>query len=309
MVNPWFVRFLLGLSCRPQDARAVRRDLPELFTWRSQRDLDRMERRLDTVWPEQGREFSLERLRGWVWIAEHEMADPDEGGEEISLPPVEGHCPLASCPLRRPEGSNGRAGSGGTPRASVCEDGVLDASVAQLMVVGGSSQIAPHGSRPRFLDLVRRVHAGQRPSRVYITDPYVLTQEDESGNPSSHWSFARDYFEALRVQSDFECLMWNSKYDSADESLRQAWTAMIVGQYPDAQVRWPTSGAARFHDRFYLASNPSRTDFRGVFGPSLNGLDGPRVFIAGDLERTAIDVFRRMLDGDQGLRRMRPGVR
>ncbi len=189
--------------------------------------------------------------------------DPANRGGSIVI----GECPAPDCPLRAPTLAD--------PRTDA-------AVVLRLMTVGGGSD--RRGPKREFLDLVRRVHKGSRVREVILTDPYIYSDAAEDDTTGGYANLV-EYLRALNLVRDSEFVVrLNPGAKRASKGAKEILRRAIRDAFPRARVETFT-GNSRFHDRFYLVHDAAG-GFRGIFGPSLNGLDSNSVVLMGELEQT-----------------------
>jgi len=250
----WWIRFNLGLPARPEDVEEIHRSIPELLS----PDAQLSRNRVIPFWPHLVLdESTVSELRHWAGrpesIIKHGSVSPQD-------------CPADDCPLR--------TGLVSTERRS--DDGLI----LRLMVAGGTHK-AP---KDEFLDLVRRVHGGQRIREVILSDPYIYQDLSEASDPGGCSNLV-DYLRALGLTENSKfSLKLNPSPRKATKQAQQLLKREVRKPFPYAAISTFKSGH-RFHDRFYLVRDDSGS-LSGVFGPSLNGLGSRAVVLMGELERT-----------------------
>ncbi len=203
-------------------------------------------------------------------------------------------CPLHrdDCPLHRPSKAPPVSAAPKTS-AETGPDGVEDLEqILRLLAVGGG----PAGSAgKRFLDLTRKATKGCQGidvRQVIVTDPYLRTSFDESGDDGDGFEwfgrFLRDGL-GLAPEQSFELFLHPGMGDAFD-LLR----SRIAAVFSKASIKPFAVQGGRIHDRFYLVRGKDGV-LRGVFGPSMNGLSGRGVFLMGDLERAALGQLDKII--------------
>ncbi len=281
----WWIRFWLGLPCRPEDVEYIRTHLPELL------DPDR-QFAFRIMWPiflfDGEPESFLPALREWVASADEstpgELPNNDWERELQELEGVDASdCPAADCPLRplaKPSGTDENDPS--TPEE-------LDSDFKLDVILAGDRK-AP---KALFLDLVKKHHAGGKGIKeVIITDPYLLADTGETGE-SGGYANVVEYFSALGLKANSSFKLLTNPRTTQDKPSKQVFDRTVKAVFPKVEFDfYPTK--YRFHDRLYLVRD-RKGILTGVFGPSLNGLDSESIVMMGEIDDSkTLTVLRRI---------------
>lgn len=157
------------------------------------------------------------------------------------------------------------------------------------MVLGGGDK-SPLG---KFLDLVNKTHKGSETiKQVIITDPYIFADVGESGINGGYENLLL-YLGALRLleNSKFKLLITPAPKKGNSIAFNN-FSRFINGKYPSAVIGRFNANYI-FHDRIFLTITEKNT-FRGVFGPSLNGLGANDFVLMGEIEKDALVQLSKM---------------
>ena len=262
----WLLRFALGLSARPEDLAEIREQVPEILDPAWQPSGFRLLPFIVLIhprWLVDNPAAFVEAVRKWASTADDQPKVAHQRIREDARSP----CEHPECPRRS-----------STTRADAAPPEPPEPPIARLMVVGGGP-----GQKPlltRFLDVVKRVHAGAGPARkVFVTDPFLLTDSSENGTSGGFENFCR-YLEALELAD--RVILAIPPGPKRPTANRTRWIESISKRFPSITVQ---SFAAKlhFHDRFYVVEH-EKGIVRGVFGPSMNGLSDTDIALIGELE-------------------------
>lgn len=251
----WFIRFTLGLSARPEDAKAVWEALPELRSGELQFEQRRYFWIFDPDFSTS--EELLAALKQWALAVDSFDTYPNQDQR---------NCPSYSCPLR--DKHNGEAKDD-------------EPFIARLMVAAGG----PGAKSPRqsFFDLVRRTHAqSDLPREVIITDPYIYSDVSEDGIEGGFSNLVL-YLETLGLSSeDSFTLRMTPSPKRGTVTARKNLQRHLKKKFKNIQFN-DYSPQLKFHDRFYVVRHKSGA-IKGVFGPSINGLTSDSIVLMGDID-------------------------
>ncbi len=249
----WYLRFCLGLPCRPEDARAIRLNFPELLEGTSA--LDDFE--FPYLYFRHRRRLAVGEFRDWFRDAPVRQTDA-----RASFPAED--CPATTCPLRSPAANDSHSDGGGF--------------VVDLIVGTGSGRRKPKAA---FLDLVRRHHRNAVVKQVIITDPYFLSDTGEDGEGGGYIN-AVEYLEALSLSHDSRfVLATNPKPKRFSEEANQTFHRVVTDVFHNVSFR-TYSSRCDCQERLYLVQD-SRSGISGVFGPSLNALSSDAMVLMGEI--------------------------
>jgi hypothetical protein len=216
------------------------------------------------------------------WAGREAVAPPNENKSRL---PVErlgaGPCPFGTaCPLSSESSPPANAASESTPPR-----GNDDPDLLEILQVGGS---AVRKGTNAFLEVVKRTkHChGEQISAVVITDRFFHDSGGEDGNGEGYAVLLRLLDTIGVLKSEHPVTLYISP-NRSDETF-QAFSQRIVGERKGLTVKRHAS--VKVHDRFYILESKTEIKgkrFSGVFGPSLNGLDGA-LHVVGSLDETAL---------------------
>jgi hypothetical protein len=257
----WLLRFTLGLPAREQDIAAVKKTLPELA------DSENGFSDGEIYWPlyprfRTSKEF-IDELRNWIKCAEETDSDWVDATA----------CPESNCPMRHIQHSS---------KLNNDEPVILE----MLVMGGGPSQKTSKSQqtpKARFFDLVRKAHKNTKLVReVILTDPYIYSDVSEDGIEGGSNNLI-EYLQTLGLsQEDHFSLITNPSPKRGNKQAKTNLQKMIKNHYSNISFR-DFSPSLKFHDRFYLVRYKSG-DLKGVFGPSLNGLNSDAIVVMGDID-------------------------
>ena len=251
----WLIRFALGLPARVEDAKALRKALPEL-----ERRYFRLQR-LHYIWPLLGdintNEELIDALRHWVSSVEV----PDD-----FWPSEHRNCPSSNCPLQSNQTKSNRND---------------EPSIAHFIVAAGG----PNAKTPRdsFLNLVKRTHPkNDLPRDVILTDPYIYSDVSEDGHGGGFANLLA-YLEALGISTnDPFTLRMTPSPKRGTATAKKKLHRYLKDKFKKIQFK-DYSPQLKFHDRFYVVLHHSGK-IKGVFGPSINGLTSDAIVLMGDID-------------------------
>jgi hypothetical protein len=116
--------------------------------------------------------------------------------------------------------------------------------------------------------------------KVILTDPYILANSDESGGNSldNLKSFLKIIISDKNKNFSLCIQPRKKKSDSAYKSFCDS----IKKEYKNIKIE-SFDSKFKFHDRFYICKYHDGT-YKGVFGPSINGLDSKSIILFGEIE-------------------------
>ncbi len=225
-------------------------------------------------------------LRAWL---DHKAHEPSKLPDPKSGPGEGARCPLgAECPLSRPAGSTS-GGAGPSESSSGHEppqnEKVSQPTILEALRAGGAA--VGQGTNA-FLDLVEKTkHChGEDISALVTTDRFFHDSLGEDGAGAGYDVLLRllDVLGVLR--SEHPVTLFVSPHGNADKVA--AFTRRIEATRKGLTV--VPHNPVRVHDRFYIIKSNKAVRgrrFSGVFGPSLNGLDGG-LYVMGSFEDDAL---------------------
>jgi hypothetical protein len=152
--------------------------------------------------------------------------------------------------------------------------------ILQIMTIGGG----PNANAPKksFEDLISKTFSNKsKIVKVIVTDPFILANsEDGNGNSLDN---IKSFLSIIINDKDKKftlCIQARKKktesaYNSFCNSLKKEYTNLIID---------PINSKFKFHDRFYICKYEDGT-YKGVFGPSINGLDSNSIVLFGEIEQ------------------------
>lgn len=284
----WVVRFLLGLP-PDEEGRAKAESLL--------RELDEHPSAARRAFPwgpfllSPPGQFA-EHLRNWL----ESPATSRRSTEASAARAVIRQCPLGHrCPLGSERISTGPSEEASTQHPVLGEPGTQDVPVEFLSVGGG---VLKRGKNAFLEAVVREAHCrGQDLTSLIITDRYYHDSGGEDGSGDG-FGVLEELLEKLGVWKSghpFELVVSPSpegtsseKIKRLHERLRRARPSLTISHHKSVP----------FHDRVYLFRSRAvvnRSKISGVFGPSLNGVDGG-LYIFGTLEGDALKAVAKVLD-------------
>ncbi|MUJ39727.1 hypothetical protein [Aliivibrio fischeri] len=254
----WFIRFSLGLKARKSDVEELKKELPELF--KSPFDIikyDRVLHEYPFIWHRfYDPESIIEALHEWV---------RNELDNEVYIPQQGQECRAPNCPMK-------------TSSQSIQSDG---SGLLNLQVAAGGPKAKP--PKDSFLNLVKQTHPNSdMPREIILTDPYIYSDVSEDGKDGGYNNLL-DYLSALGLSKDdsFILRMTPSPKRGTKKS-RMLLHRFLKKNYKNITLK-DYSPKLKFHDRFYVVLHRSGA-IRGLFGPSLNGLNSDAIVLMGDIE-------------------------
>lgn len=274
----WWIRFVLGLPARAEDVEAIRRTAPELL------------RESPHVRLEYPGALHHVELKEWIrrgFGKSGRAHDPSTFPADAPLSEV---CPAEACPLRglatKPDAQEGTPNQGS--KETLPETDEAFAWYARLIGnISGSLKSA-------FFDLVQKTHRDRgRPTKVFITDPYLYASEDESGNGGESNELIFEYLAQLGLDEHARFVLAPSP--SPRRQKPAGWDQRFSARFPFASIE-PFAAGRHFHDRLYIAIHSGEPV--GVFGPSLSALDSAPFVIAGAIgDKGLLRKIQRILQG------------
>lgn len=175
MTKHWFIRFILGLPARVEDAVALRNALPELES----KDFQ-LKTRASLFWNLllscNTNEEVLRELHRWI----SNIEEPNDS--ELSK---YHNCLSSTCPYQSSQTESNR------------DNGF---SIVHFMMAAGGPNAKP--PRDSFLNLVKRTHPeNDPPQEVILTDPYIYSDISEDGQEGGFSNLVA-YLEVLGISDD-----------------------------------------------------------------------------------------------------------
>lgn len=250
-----WIRFLLGLPARQEDIKELNEALPELF---HQETFSPHRKRRHIPWwfLDLSDEDLVAELKRWIKEAQIESPKPVSSVR----------CPKLDCPLRNSQSLS-----------STDDEGPI---LAYLYAGGGPDTKPP---KDMFLDLVRKSRKGMSLIKeVILTDPYIYSDMSEDGVEGGFDNLVA-YLGALGLDADSSfTLNKTPSPKNASEESKKLLDQKLRKHYPNVTLR-NYSPKCSFHDRLYIVRD-NKGELRGVFGPSLNGLNSNAIVLMGDIE-------------------------
>ncbi len=242
----WLCRYLLGLPARKQDIKELKTNFPELIDY-----LEKL-RELHYPFIIHPRKFTENDFKKWI-LASDEL----EKNNDTSL----NECPFSNCPLKKQQDiSNSQ------------ENDLLE-----LMTIGGHKK-TPKAS---FFDMVKKVYQGiNNIKKVILTDPYLIIDVSADGNEGGFNSIV-EYLEIIidNAESNFELQI--SPTLKNDKNINN-FKRLIKNKFTNVSFSYYKS-KYNFHDRLLITID-SQNNYKGIFGPSFNGLNSNSIVLYGELE-------------------------
>jgi hypothetical protein len=277
----WLYRLWLGLPARTCDVEDIRKTAPEILEEGEPIpgffDVPPWLWRVINAKLVESSDFDLRKaVKRWIGRLAEAPAPAQPPSASAAA------CPLRECPLKI------RDGTADEP-AEHEDSGVV---ITELMRLGGGPRRKP--PLDHFLYVVGQVHAGVGPAlSVIVTDPYILRDRGEAGVGGGFDNLCK-YLSRLQLdeKSKFRFIMAPSPKGAAGKT---KWEEAFKERYSDATIDYFDRDLV-FHDRFYVVKH-DRGSWKGVFGPSLNGLGAKDIALVGEIEMNgALDVLTKMLD-------------
>ncbi|PES83463.1 hypothetical protein CN504_13650 [Bacillus anthracis] len=156
-----------------------------------------------------------------------------------------------------------------------------NADKLSMLTVGGFVSNTP---KKGFFDLVTKTHKGQKVKEVIITDRFIYLDSGEDGTPGGYKNIIT-YLQTLRIgKTDEFSIITNPHAKSQGKKI--AFEEYIRSEFPNVKFR-VYQGNNSFHDRFYLVRD-RQGQMKGIFGPSLNGLNSESIVIMGDIDDSKV---------------------
>ena len=157
------------------------------------------------------------------------------------------------------------------------------------LILGGG----PKPPLKRFLDLVRRVHKKNNSGikEIITTDPYILADAGEAGTNGGYENLCL-YLEAIGLQPFDNFTLTITPSPKRSENRLSIFKRKVLSIYPNATVS-NFKPQLVFHDRIYLVRD-QKSQLKGVFGPSLNGLKANDFVLMGEIENEGLRQLSRV---------------
>lgn len=157
------------------------------------------------------------------------------------------------------------------------------------LVLGG-------GDKPplaRFMDLVAKVHKNCRGKikEVIVTDPYVLSDVGETGSTSGYNNLCL-YLKTLGIMPDDKFKLTITPSPKMGGNSLPIFERKIKSNYPNLSL-CRFSPTLTFHDRIYLVRR-NKSQIKGVFGPSLNGLNASDFVLMGEVKSESLSQLSKL---------------
>jgi hypothetical protein len=259
----WLIRYLFNLPARKKDYDEILEAFPEMLKKQEYSERERSEisghfhfrdsyGRIDF----RGNRIDFADLINWV-----EKGQDNIDQQEITSS-SETNCPRSDCPLK--------------PSTAPVEIDLRQ----NLTMAGG---IGRKCSKDSFLNLVKHVHKGsQGVKEVIITDPYIYSDISEQGNHGGLDNFI-EYLSALKLdKNSIFTITTTPSPKKFDEKSRDIFKKVVSENFNNARLLTYNSNY-NFHDRLYLVRD-NTSQLKGLFGPSLNGLNTNSIVLMGELD-------------------------
>lgn len=278
-LNDVFIRFLLNLNCREEDYKTIKKSIPEVLNneYSSPNHI--------------GYGYFPVSLNDFVeWVNRYKnLESEDESFSAKEKGPLleEFNCHVDMCPYKAK--SSNRTAESHMPEDSSKMKGPIQ---LDLMTVGGGNK---RNHLNEFINLIQTsvkvTHTADNIQSLIFTDPYLAKSTSEDGQ--SHNGFdnlKRVIAEGFGIDEStcfklYVSQSLNHVRENFESHLKKTFSGIDVRLYTGSQI----------HDRFYMAQNKGNT-LKGVFGPSVNGLNANSVFLMGELERNVLDELQTLIN-------------
>ena len=152
-----------------------------------------------------------------------------------------------------------------------------DTDKLSMLTVGGFVSNTP---KKAFFDLVTKTHRGQKVKEVLITDRFIYLDAGEDGLPGGYSNIIT-YLQTLKIDKNDEIAIITNP-NAKSQGNKIVFEEYIRSVFPNVEFKCFSKNIS-FHDRFYLVRD-SQGQMKGVFGPSLNGLNSESIVIMGDID-------------------------
>lgn len=293
----WLYRFMLGLPARPADVQEIEENFPEITDPSWEPDPELLEQY--PYWRRRGfldypmlmlfTKGGREDLRTWIRRLERSQETARRGTSPDSERRAS-DCPAVDCPLRNSSQESTKPLASQTHVEYGEKGGFF---VEKFMVAAGGPDRKP--PKQEFMNLVRQVHKNMPGvSDVILTDPYLYSEIGEDGISGGLGNLF-EYLDVLGLRQDSEfTLKTNPNIKIGSKETIALFQRAILRKFPHAKFE-TFSGKYVFHDRFYIVRDKN-SQLRGIFGPSLNGLDSNSIVLMGEIEHgNALDRVSKWL--------------
>lgn len=254
----WLIRYILGLPAREQDFNELKANFPELI------ENPKLLRNLE--YPYFIHPWKLEKDYFEKWISEIDS-------EKKTTKDSDKECPFTNCPISNQETIFSDSHSG----------------LIQLMTIGSGLK----SPKESFFDMVRKLYKNTVIRKVYLTDPYLLADVSEDGNEGGFNNLV-DYLNIIirDKKSDFELLIsktvkQQSKLNNFKRSIKNIFHNVEINNYYSPY---------HIHDRLLITID-NKGIYKGMFGPSFNGLNSKSIVLFGELEyKNTLDKIKKWFD-------------
>lgn len=284
----WFLRFSLGLPARKSDIQELRKELPELF---SSNNLEPTTKYFSFQASCFG---NLSKVEFWNalqrWITDYNNEERDEINLTDLYQSVQ-KCPAETCPLRENQSDDDALSTNKDKFEKQYSTKNSQNAILEVMHIGGGKYRNP--PLKQFLDLVQNCHkncCGSNIKEVIVTDRYINDPVNNTGVGGGYSNFV-EYLNILKLNSNSEFILKfargdnSEKYEILERTLKDSFPRISFGSL---------SSESRFHDRFYLARYKNGK-LKGVFGPSMNGLNAKSVVLIGELEENTLQWLDKLI--------------
>jgi len=255
---------LLNLPARKRDIYELQRNLPELI------EHPELIEELDFPFIYHHRGFNKNKFKEWI----SELRNSKDFKET-----TENYCSFVNCPLK------------GQTKEIISSDN--ENKLFGLMTIGGGSD-GMKSPKDSFFDMVRKVFKGiGNVNMVILTDPYILADVGENGVSGGHSNFI-EYLKILIPEKTHHFEL-NISPSRKGQSKYKIFVELVKNNFPNVKIG-PYKSGYKFHDRFLIAKNDKGL-YRGMFGPSFNGLDSKSIVLYGELEeKNTLEKIKKWFD-------------
>lgn len=278
----WFLRFILGLQPRIEDLKEIECTIPELLSQPIDYEYARKLYRIHFGIHSRGNFFIdtnsnniIKELQNWITKAKDLNSKRIDKKEYILTNNTT--CVGGKCIFTNNDKSTGSPINNEEPQ------------ILELMALGGG--LKRKQPLQSFLDLVRKVHkSSSHPNAIYVTDPYIYVDISEKGTSGGLVNFS-SYLNALGINKESKFSLYTT--NKPKKGNHKSFVKVLADQFPNAKLeQFKTNNL--FHDRFYIVDH-GKHGFKGVFGPSVNGLTDQDIVLMGEIESNMINYLKKIL--------------
>lgn len=246
----WLIRYLLGLPAREQDLKEIKTNFPELID--NPEELNKLDYPI-LIHP---RFFSEKSFKDWIGISDN---------NEVHNRDFTSECPYSNCPQKARENLNDSQ----------------ESELLELMTIGGGKKSKT--PKDSFFDMVRKIYTGTNNiKKVILTDPYLLADVSMDGNEGGF----NNIIEYLKIiidscENEFELLISPTLKEQGN---KDNFERLLKTKFKNIKFSFYSSDY-NFHDRLLITVD-NKQNYKGMFGPSFNGLNSKSIVLYGQLEAT-----------------------